>query len=131
MKKIYVKKYVDLLLYFSLSFITATGLLMEYRLVPGSKGGRGLSLFGLSRHEWGEWHFYASCVMVAMVCIHLFLNFRFIKAIISNQNTLKLLTMALPALVLILIFMLTPLEKGGGHLHGSVEQSSEVELANY
>ena len=42
---------IDLISLLVLLALAATGLLLKYVLPPGSRGGRGLRLWGMDRHE--------------------------------------------------------------------------------
>jgi hypothetical protein len=61
--------------------------LIHYRLVPGSRGGHGLSLLGLSRHEWRAYHLWAAYLLLTLVLVHLALNFEFNKNVIAAKLT--------------------------------------------
>ena len=56
----------NILLYLGFSFLLGTGLLLVFRLPPGSRGGHGLTMLGLSRHEWGDLHYWVALGMVAI-----------------------------------------------------------------
>ena len=53
MNKTIIKKYIDIIMFVTLCFLIGTGLLIEYRLIPGYRGGHGLTLVGLGRHDGG------------------------------------------------------------------------------
>jgi hypothetical protein len=63
--------------------MVATGLILEFVLPPGS-GGRGhrggQELWGLGRHDWGDWHFYLAMGLGALLLIHLALHWSWICA---------------------------------------------------
>ncbi len=75
-------------------FVTmiSTGLLIKYVLPPGSgrvekmlyAGGRrehAIDLYwGLSRHEWGEIHFWLALAFLVLLIVHLILHWNFIRA---------------------------------------------------
>ena len=54
--RITFRRILNLLLYLSFCVMVGTGLLMAYRLIPGSRGGQGLEVLGWNRHEWGALH---------------------------------------------------------------------------
>ncbi len=121
MKPNTLRKYVDLLLFFAACFLTGTGLLIHYRLLPGYRGGHGLTLLGLSRHEWGEYHLWAAYALIALTLIHLIVNYAFIKTIIAARRNWLVILFALIGLLIVLFFLLAPIEKsatGQGDSHG-------------
>lgn len=83
MKHQQIVKLIDLLSFLALVAMMVTGLLIEYSLPPGS--GRG-ELLGLTRHGWGEWHYYASLLFLALISTHLFTHRGFIKAVIMGRR---------------------------------------------
>ncbi len=52
--KLTIRRFLNLILYLSFCVMIGTGLMMGYRIVPGSRGGRGLEVLGWNRHQWGE-----------------------------------------------------------------------------
>jgi hypothetical protein len=51
--------------------IVATGLLMWFVLPAGS---RNATVWGLSRHDYGDWHAYLSFSFIGLMVLHLFLH---------------------------------------------------------
>jgi len=129
MKKNSVKSIADIVMYFLLCFLAGTGLLVHYKLVPGFEGGHGLTLFGLDRHEWGEFHLYAAYGMIALAALHLFLNYAFIKNIIANKKTWLVTALGIPGLLIILFFLFAPIERsedeGRGRGRGHIEETRQ------
>ncbi len=56
----------------------ATGLLIRFVLPPGSRGGRGLSLWDLDRHEWGDLHFWLAVSLLGLLLAHLVLHWSWV-----------------------------------------------------
>lgn len=54
-----------------------TGLTLEYVLPRGQGGGR---LWGASRHDWGELHFYFGLGMIAVVFTHVLMHWEWVTA---------------------------------------------------
>ena len=98
-------------MFFSMCFLIGTGLLMKYRLVPGYLGGHGLTLFGLSRHDWGAFHLWIAYLITLLIVIHLILNLSFIKNIVASKKPSILILLALVGISVILFFLLAPIEK--------------------
>ncbi len=79
----------DLVAFFSLLFLAFSGVIVRYVLPKGSGGGSGpgwraasrpvVEFFGMSRHDWGDVHFWVSMLFVAAIALHLFLHWKWIK----------------------------------------------------
>jgi hypothetical protein len=59
----------------------ATGLTIRFVLPPGSRGGRGLSLWGLDRHEWGDLHFWIAVSLGVLLAAHVALHWAWVCAL--------------------------------------------------
>lgn len=79
-----------------LMLMIATGLILEFRLPPGS-GGEGaalhggggrplLTLAGLSRHQWGAIHFYLALGMLLFLVLHVELHWRWIWGLAQGAD---------------------------------------------
>jgi hypothetical protein len=111
MKKTGIRKITDVCLWFLFCFMFGTGLLIHYRLLSGFKGGHGLSLFGMSRHEWGEFHLWAAYIFLAFLIIHLFFNYSFIKNAIAKKTTWRALLLCAIGLMIVCIFLFSPISQ--------------------
>jgi hypothetical protein len=79
-----------------LMLMIATGLIMKFRLPPGSggegaalHGGQGrplLTLAGLSRHQWGAVHFYLASAMLLLLVVHLQLHWRWVWGLAQGAD---------------------------------------------
>lgn len=65
---------VDAVATVAMLVLIASGFLLYLVLVPGSHGGRGLQFWGMSRHEWGDIHFWSSIALIALVLLHVILH---------------------------------------------------------
>ena len=74
-------------------FMVLTGLVMEYILPPGSGGagprpGRGAKeikeFLSLSRHDWGDIHFYLAIAFVVLMVVHLCLHWSWVKSYLKS-----------------------------------------------
>ncbi len=74
---------IDSLALVGLVFLIATGLLQRYLLPPGS--GHNLSIWGLTRHEWGDIHFWIAVFIITVVTIHLALHWRWIVCFFQKK----------------------------------------------
>jgi hypothetical protein len=71
--------------------LVSTGLLLKFVLPPGSgrvetlaRGGREKAIdlcLGLTRHQWGEIHFYISLGFLTLLATHLVLHWPWIRAV--------------------------------------------------
>ena len=124
MDKVWYRRVLNLLLYLSFCFIVGTGLLLEFKLVPGGQGGHGLTVLGMSRHEWGEWHFYVSLFFVLLVIIHLILSWGWLKRVAANKRLWPVILGLLAGLGMIAAIYFQPIEERNGKGRG---RYSEVE----
>jgi membrane associated rhomboid family serine protease len=92
-----------------------TGLLLAFRLPPGSRGGRGLSAWGLSRHEWGDWHTWLSYAFLALIFAHLALHWRWFWQVAARKKRWPLLPGFGAGLALLLALALQPVRETGNH----------------
>jgi hypothetical protein len=81
-------------------FMVATGFILEYVLPPGSgrlgTEGHGVGpggmhrpiqlLWGLTRHEWGDVHFWTALILMATLSLHLVLHWRWIVSVVKGQR---------------------------------------------
>jgi len=112
MKKIELKRIVDLALWFLFCFILGTGLMIHYRLVPGFQGGSGTNFFWISRHGWGNIHFWAACLFTAALSFHLYLNLSTIKMIIAGKSSRKAATLFGIGILIVVFFLMFPVFQG-------------------
>ncbi|MEJ2646860.1 MAG: DUF4405 domain-containing protein [Sedimentisphaerales bacterium] len=104
MKRTTLNYIVDLIAFVNLLLLAAIGYVIKYVLPPGT-GGRGQQLHGgqgvgetkallsMTRHQWGDIHFYLSILFVALIALHLILHWTWIKnctkAIFLKQSCKK------------------------------------------
>lgn len=101
----------DLALFAAMCFLTGTGLLIHYKLLPGFMGGRGLTVLGLSRHQWGTYHLWAAYFLLLLLLVHLVLNYAFIKNCIAAKRTWIVIGLGLIGAAFISAFLLLPVER--------------------
>jgi Domain of unknown function (DUF4405) len=87
----WLPKGANMLLWLLFCAMSGTGMLIAYRLPPGSRGGHGLSSLGWSRHEWGDIHFWISFAFLALIFIHMALHWRWFWQIASKRRAWPLL----------------------------------------
>lgn len=76
----------NILLYLGFSFLAGSGLLLVFRLPCGKTA----NLLGLSRHEWGDLHFYIALGVLALMLVHLVLNRAWLTKIAAKGGGWKL-----------------------------------------
>ena len=99
-RRITVNFIIDLAAFLDLLGLIFTGFVIKYVLPPGS-GGRGQELHGgqgaghikslwsMTRHEWGDVHFYLSVVFIALMLVHLALHWTWIKCCFKSPFCLS------------------------------------------
>lgn len=116
--KIYLARALNLLLYLSFCAMIGTGLLMAFRLIPGNRGGRGLEVWGWSRHEWGDLHTWISYLFIALVVLHLVLHWAWLAKCAASGHLWRLVLGLIVGLAIITAFLFLPVqqrERGKGH----------------
>jgi len=115
MKKATINLWLNVLAFVNFAALAATGTVMRWVLPPGSGGGRhgaggGLgrgwrggrgagvlegsdpepikSLWGLRRHDWGDWHFWLAVALITIIVLHLVLHWSWVRANILKRKTL-------------------------------------------
>jgi len=68
---------VDLLTLLAILVLIATGLIMKFTLPPGT-GGRGVILWSMTRHEWGDVHFWTSLSLAVLLILHVALHWSWV-----------------------------------------------------
>ncbi len=73
--------------------LAGTGLVVRWVLPPGSGGhgdGPGLALWGLSRHDWGDIHFWLAIATVVLLVLHVALHWTWVwlttRRLIRSRN---------------------------------------------
>ena len=61
-----------------------TGILIWTVLPPGIRGGHGLTLWGLNRHEFGDIHMYLGIALLILTGLHLWLHWGWFACRLSN-----------------------------------------------
>lgn len=74
---------IDLASGFLFCALIATGYLLRFPLPPGTN--KVLSLWGLSRHQWGEVHFWISTVLVSVLVVHVILHWQWLVTVIRQR----------------------------------------------
>ena len=119
--KMLIRRVLNLLLYLSFCIMAGTGLLMAFRLIPGSRGGQGLEVLGWNRHEWGDLHTWVSYVFITLVALHLVINWAWLTKVAAKGHLWRIAIGIIVGLSIIAAFLLLPVthrERGRGHGRG-------------
>ena len=84
MKKSNLIAFIDIAAFISFIFVVSTGVLMRYLLPPQS--GHSIEIFGMSRHEWGDIHFYFTFMFLVILSIHLIFHWKFLRSVLYGRN---------------------------------------------
>jgi hypothetical protein len=99
MKRTHVNALIDAVAFLAFLLLLSTGFILEYQLPPGSGGlqgfgmGRGAShrmvhlLWGWTRHEWGQVHYWIALSMMAVLAVHLVLHWKWIVCTVRGTHT--------------------------------------------
>ena len=101
----------NLSLYLSFCALLGTGALLTWRLVPGSAGGQGLTVFGLGRHDVGAIHFWIGVVFLVSVVAHLLLNWAWLKKIAASAHPWRLWLGLLSGIIIVVGIFCLPMER--------------------
>lgn len=118
-------KIANLFLWISFCAMSGTGLLLAYRLPPGSRGGHGLSAMGWNRHEWGDLHLWISFAFLAVIVVHMALHWRWFWQIASKRRAWPMLVGIGAGLITLLGLALLPVkhEESKNHAELTVEKA--------
>ena len=120
MNRTYLNFLIDALAFVAFLFLLSTGMVLLYQLPPGSGGRQGFGtghgasersvqlLWGWTRHEWGDIHYWTALVLMAVLVLHLFLHWKWIAGVVrgkpSNASPYRL---ALGCVGLVSVILLT------------------------
>lgn len=62
--------------------LIATGIILRFALPPGTN--RSLALWGLTRHQWGDLHFWVALATLGVIIIHLLLHWTWVVAVVRR-----------------------------------------------
>lgn len=126
MKRVHLNFAIDLAAFFALLMLISTGMLLAFRLPPSRGGhepyGHGWrameratpEIWELTRHQWGEIHFWIAAVFSLLLAFHLVLHWKWIAATAKNlvpiatSSSLLFWLIGVIAAVLIAVPLLSP-----------------------
>lgn len=95
MKRIHLNALIDLVAFAGVLTLLSTGLILQFKLGHGSGhgmgSGRGASerevaaLWGLTRHEWGEVHYWVAYALLTVLAVHLILHWKWIFSVVRGK----------------------------------------------
>ncbi|HKK19336.1 MAG TPA: DUF4405 domain-containing protein [Opitutales bacterium] len=115
----------NLLLYLSFCGLIGTGALMQWKLIPGSQGGHGLTVLDMNRHEWGDIHLWLGVVCVGATLFHLILNWPWLKKIASSGKAWRLVAGLTAGLVIIFGTYTLPLQQRADNLESPGQENHQ------
>jgi len=83
LKRTNVNLSIDLLAAASFIGMVATGYILYFTLPPGTH--RSLSLWGFSRYQWGQIHFWVSIVLLVVLVVHLALHWQWLATTVAQR----------------------------------------------
>ena len=110
MKRATLISLIDVLAFIAFLFLTTSGILLRYMLPPGS--GRWSDVWGMTRHQWGELHFWISVFFFAVLAFHLLQHWRFVFGLFRGhlQECMRLrVALGLVGLIAVILLGLSPL----------------------
>lgn len=121
MKRQQLTQLIDLLSFLALIAMMVTGFVIAWSLPPRSGGAE---IWALSRHQWGDIHFYSSLLFTALISLHLFFHLRYIKTALrgcaSREHSYRLAAgvIGLIGLVTLLVILFTTPASPGASVEG-------------
>jgi hypothetical protein len=97
MKRTSVNAWIDGLAFVAFLFLLTTGLLLEYQLPPGSGGHQGYGtgrgaidrniqlVWGWTRHDWGQIHYWIALTLMIVLAIHLLFHWKWIVCTVRGK----------------------------------------------
>lgn len=125
--KILFSRVLNLLLWLAFCALTGTGLLLAFRIPPGSRGGAGLTALGMTRHEWGDWHTWIGYAFLALIVVHAAMHWQWLWKIAAQRKTRLLLAglgLGLVLLILLAFQPVSPRRAAGEHRPARTTDSS-------
>jgi hypothetical protein len=110
------KKVIDLMLYLLFCALAGTGVLLAYRL-PHGGGVDGTLFLGFGRHAWGDIHTWLAYFSIALLVVHLLLNWQWLVKVAASKHAWRLAAGILMGLFIVGAFLLLPIEKSEQNRH--------------
>lgn len=124
--KTWAMRVLNLCLWLSGSAVLSTGLILAFRLPPGSRGGRGLELLGWDRHTWGDLHTWLAYGLILAVLVHVALHARWLWVVACRRSVWRLLAGLGLGVALPVAALLWPVQRRGARPAESGERAPAV-----
>lgn len=109
--KLLLEKSANYLLYLVTCCLIATGAILAFRL-PHGPIGRGKSILGWDRHEWGDLHLWFSYLFIFLILLHLYLVRKWIINVAAKKSGRVLLLSLGLGLAIVVVSFLLPVQQG-------------------
>lgn len=145
MSRVKLNALIDVVAFAAMAMLFSTGLILQYLLPPGSGGlegrgtGRGAAeqhvslLWGWSRHEWGQVHYWIAGALAAILALHLALHWKWIvctlRGVHGEASGRRFGIGVLSLIGLILLAMLPLLSPTRKITRGELRQSTDAAAA--
>jgi hypothetical protein len=83
LKRFFDNLLIDLIAAALMVGMVATGYILRFPLPPGSN--KYLSLWGLTRHQWGEVHFWISLALFGVIFLHITLHWQWVVVSVRRK----------------------------------------------
>jgi hypothetical protein len=146
MKRTHLNALIDLAAFIAFLLLLSTGFILEYQLPPGSGSlqphgwGRGAAgrtiqtLWGWTRHDWGQLHYWIAVGMLAILALHLFLHWKWIVCILRGSHSDASgyrLALGIAGLIFATLLSFAPFLSGTtSHTRGELLKAAEQDLPN-
>lgn len=99
MKRVQINAVIDAIALIVFMALASTGLVLRWQLPPGSGEafGRGMGrragersielLWGLTRHEWGDYHYWIALGLLAVLSVHFLLHWKWIVCVVRGKKS--------------------------------------------
>jgi hypothetical protein len=83
MKRLFDNLVIDLIAAALMVGMAATGYILRFPLPPGSN--KYLSLWGLTRHQWGDVHFWIGLALLGVILLHVILHWQWVAVSVRRK----------------------------------------------
>ena len=109
MNRLHATKIIDVIAFCLFALMVSSGVILHY-VIP-VRSGRSVTIWGMTRHEWGDIHFWIATIFLGVLVMHLFIHGRFIMNMIGgagrNYSGIRF-SLGLVALLAILLLAVSP-----------------------
>ena len=105
-----LRRVLNYILYLVMCFMIGTGFMLDMRL-PHGRANRGLSVFDMTRHEWGDLHTWAGYTLGVLVLAHLWLARSWLMNIAVKRRSAWMYAGLAVGLIIIALLLLTPVSQ--------------------